>query len=235
MSTNWLANLLTSVLVGCALALTAMVVRRELFPPRDGPDLAPRRIRGARSAAAVGRTIGTIGAPVSVVVFSDFQCPFCARAHPVLEAVQRRHPDRVRLVYRHFPLDPIHPYARPAAVASECAAEQGKFAQIAALLFAQQDSLGAKPWARFAAQAGVPDTAAFERCRTSARVMANVDRDAKAARDLGISVTPTLIVGDLLRPGAITEPELERLVSEAAPGRAPVASAPRTPPPRGGT
>jgi len=149
------------------------------------------------------------------VEFSDFQCPFCARTHPVLEAARRRHPDQVAVLYRHFPLDPIHPYARRAALASECAAAQGRFAEYSAALFAQQDSIGVKPWSRFAAETGVADTAAFGRCVADARALANVERDARAGRDTDVRVTPTLVINGTLRPGAVSEAEIERLIAEA--------------------
>jgi protein-disulfide isomerase len=121
----------------------------------------------------------------------------------------------VAVLYRHLPLDEIHPHARQAAVASECAAAQGRFGEYTTALFAQQDSIGAKPWARFAAEAGVRDAAAFDRCVATARTMANVDRDARVARETKIEVTPTLVINGTLRPGALTEEELERLVAEA--------------------
>jgi protein-disulfide isomerase len=152
---------------------------------------------------------------VKIVEFSDFQCPFCARTHPAVDAVRRRYPERVAVLYRHFPLDAIHPFARPAAVASECAGRQGRFGEFATLLFAQQDSLGAKPWSRFAAQAGVADAPAFERCVRESRTLAEVDRDAKLGTATRIEVTPTLVINGTLRPGAITEAELDSLVMHA--------------------
>lgn len=216
MSRDLYADVLTGALVACALVVTAAVVRREAFPPAaQGPDLRPRAVGNWAQLVSAGRWLGRSDAPVRIVEFSDFQCPFCARTHPVLEAVRRRHPGRVSVLYRHFPLDAIHPHARPAAIASECAGEQGRFGELAALLFAQQDSLGAKPWARFAVEAGVRDTAGFERCRRDARTLAAVDRDAKAGAATGIEVTPTLVINGMLRPGAITEAELDSLVTHA--------------------
>ena len=213
---DFISNSLTGVLVACAIAITAAVVRREVFPAAaGGPDLRPRAVGNWRDLTAAGRWLGDARVPVRIVEFSDFQCPFCARTHPAVEAVRRRHPERVAVLYRHFPLDAIHPYARPAAVASECAGEQGRFGEMASWLFAQQDSLGAKPWARFAAEVGVGDAAAFERCLREPRIMANVDRDARVGADTRIEVTPTLIINGVLRPGAITEAALDSLVMRA--------------------
>jgi len=213
MSRDLYSDVLTGVLVGCALVVTAAVARREIFPAAaQGPDMKPRAVDNWAELVSAGQWLGRSDAPVRIVEFSDFQCPFCARTHPAVEAVRRRHPERVAVLYRHFPLDAIHPYARPAAVASECAAEQGRFAELATLLFARQDSLGAMPWSRFAVGAGVPDTAAFARCVRESRTMPAVDRDAKVGAATKIEVTPTLVINGILRPGAITEAELDSLV-----------------------
>ena len=217
MSRDLYSDLLTGVLVGCALVVTAAVARREIFPPAaQGPDLKPRAVGNWAQLVSAGQWLGRRDAPVRIVEFSDFQCPFCARTHPIVETIRRRHPDRVAVLYRHFPLDAIHPYARPAAVASECAAEQGRFGEFATLLFARQDSLGATPWSRFAAQAGVPDAAAFERCVRGSRTMPAVDRDAKAGAETRIEVTPTLVINGMLYPGAVTEAVLDSLVMRAS-------------------
>jgi protein-disulfide isomerase len=217
MSRNLFSTLATCVLVACALAVTAAVVRRDLFPARAAaqPSLEPRPVRNWTALLSAGEWTGPKDARVRIVEFSDFQCPFCARTHPAIEAVRRRHPTTVAVLYRHFPLDPIHPYARPAALAAECAAEQGRFAEYASLLFAQQDSIGTKPWARFAADAGVRDGAAFDRCVNELRPAAAVERDVRAGNSVKVEVTPTLVINGTLRPGAITEAGLDSLVRAA--------------------
>jgi protein-disulfide isomerase len=210
-----LSNLATAVMVACALVVTTLAVKRELFAPvaAGQPDMRPRRVDNWERLLQGGQWMGRRDAPVRIVEFSDFQCPFCAKTQPVLDAVRRRHPGRVAVLYRHFPLDAIHPYARPAAAAAECAAGQGRFEPFVTLLFAQQDSLGKKGWSSFAAEAGVPDAAAFDRCVSDARTLAAVDRDAKAGTDTQVQVTPTLIINGMLHPGALSEAELEKLVA----------------------
>ena len=221
MSRNLLSSLATGVMVACALVVTAAVVRRDLLgtPPAaaPGPDLRPRKVENWPALlAGGGQWMGRRDAPVRIVEFSDFQCPFCARAHPVLQAAIRRHPERVAVLYRHFPLDAIHPHARAAAVASECAAAQGRFEAFATLLFARQDALEARPWARFAREAGVPDSAAFARCLVSREAAARVDADARLGATTRIEVTPTLVIDGTLHPGLPTEAELEALISAAS-------------------
>jgi protein-disulfide isomerase len=220
MNRNLLSNLTSGVLVLCALVVTGAVVRREFFPPRAaGPDMSVRKVDNWAALTSAGQWLGNRDAPVRIVEFSDFQCPFCAKTHPAVEAVRRRYPDRVAVLYRHFPLDEIHPHARQAAVASECAGAQGRFGEYTTALFAQQDSIGTKSWARFAAQTGVADSAAFARCVTGAEALAIVERDTRAGRETRVEVTPTLVINGTLRPGGMTEAELERLVLEAGAGQ----------------
>lgn len=209
------STLVTGVLVTCAVLITAAVVKREFLPSAaaaPGPDLRPRKLQNAAALAQKGQVMGRPDAPVKIVEFSDFQCPFCARAQEVIENVRRRHPDRVAVVFRHFPLDAIHPHARTAAMASECAAEQGRFHAYHDALFARQDSIGTRAWEAFAADAGLRDLPAFRQCVDSRRHAAAVERDARVAAELGLEVTPSLIVNGELRPGLPTEEDLERWV-----------------------
>ena len=143
-----LDRLLTMVLVICAVATTAALVRQQFFPsavrnagPR--PDLTPREISGWDALRSTGRLReGRAEASVTLVEFSDFQCPFCAQFRLTLNKVVAKYSDRVTLVYRHFPLDEIHPYARTAALAAECAADQRRFAEFRDLLFKEQTLIG---------------------------------------------------------------------------------------------
>ena len=75
---------------------------------------------------AAGASLGPATAPIEMIEFADFECPFCLKAFPIVKQVMAAYGDRIRLVYRHFPL-PQHPNARPAAEAAQCAFEQGKF------------------------------------------------------------------------------------------------------------
>lgn len=206
----------TSLLVVCALVVTTAVVRREFFPAPAAaaqPDTEPRAVENGAELAATGQRMGPVGAPVQVVEFSDFQCPFCATFSQTLRRLRAKYPDRVAVLYRHAPLDALHPHARRAALASECAGEQGRFEPYHDRLFAQQDSIGIKPWARFAAEAGVPDTASFARCVRDERRMASVTRDADLAQKTGIRVTPSIVIGDTLYPGVVSEAELEKWIT----------------------
>lgn len=215
-----ISEAVTGLLVICALVVSAAVARREFFPSpavAAQPDTEPRPVENRAEIAAAGQRMGPVGAPVQIVEFSDFQCPFCATFSATLRTLRAKYPDRVAVLYRHAPLDAIHPHARRAALASECAAEQGRFEPYHDRLFAQQDSIGVKPWARFAAEAGVPDTAAFSRCVRDERLMPNVARDADLAKKTGINVTPSIVIDGTLIPGALSEAELEKWITGKRP------------------
>lgn len=219
MTRNFLSHLANTVLVVCAVVVTGAVVRRELLEPGAPPGPAASGVRklveGPDLASGV-RLLGRADAPVKIVVFSDFQCPFCAVFHQTLQRVRARHPDRVAVAYRHLPLDAIHPHARAAGLAAECAGEQGRFERYADLLFAQQDAIGQKAWAGFAREAGVPDVGAFDVCMAERRWAGRVDQDARLAEEMDIGVTPAFIINGTLIPGVAPEADLERWILDPA-------------------
>jgi protein-disulfide isomerase len=211
-----LPDLATGLMLCCALVITAAVVRREFFPApavAAQPDLKPRPVDNWDELAAAGQRMGPAGAPVQIVEFSDFQCPYCATFAGTLRKLRAKYPDRVAVLYRHYPIQEIHPYARTAALAAECAGQQGRFEAYHDRLFAQQDSIGSKAWERFAAEAGVGDVDTFTRCVRDERLLANVDRDAKLAEASGIRLTPSLVIDGTLIPGALSETELEKWIT----------------------
>jgi len=171
--------------------------------------------------AAEGPSMGPEDAPVTIVEFSDFQCPYCSRAEPVIRQVLDRYPERVRLVYRHMPLDSIHPRARPAAVAAVCAERQGRFWDYHAKLFENQKQLSDEDLRRYAEELDL-DVAAFEECLGSDDARQQVAADLRAGRDAGVSGTPAFFVNGIMLSGAkpvgafveVIEQELERHAAE---------------------
>ncbi len=149
-----------------------------------------------RTLAVAGRRIGPADAAVTITVFSDYQCPFCAELDSELEGIRAKHPTQVALVLRHLPLTGLHPFAFDAAVASECAANQSRFAQFHAGLFHSQSMIGTRPWADFAAEAGVADSAAFRACMQDSVSASRVRRDVALAKQLRLSRTPTVLLNE---------------------------------------
>lgn len=151
--------------------------------------------------AADGPSKGPADAAVTIIEFSDFQCPYCSRALPVLQEVMDRYPDDVRLVYRHLPLDGIHPRARVAAEASLCAEDQGKFWEYHDVLFANNRALSDEDLRGNAETIGL-DVDAFVQCMTEERFAVKVEADLEAGRAVGLSGTPAFFVNGLLLSGA---------------------------------
>ena len=151
--------------------------------------LAPPRVSLSITDAPV---IGSPSAPVRVVVFTDFECPYCNEAEQMLRRLERQYGERMAIFYRNYPL-PNHLYARPAAIAAVCAAEQGRYLQLHDLLFAHQNELAHADYEGWAQMAGL-DRTAFDRCRTSAEAAARVDRDIREGVAAGVAGTPTFFV-----------------------------------------
>ncbi len=211
-----LADAATTALTICALLITGLLVRRELDPPVAEAGPVVREVKNWRAYSATGHLLSTARAPVSIIEFADFQCPFCRQSSALVAAVVDSLHGRVDHIYRHDPLAAIHPYAMMAAVASECAGQQGKFAAYHDELFAEQDSLGKRPWSKIALDAAVPDSAAFSACiRDSAAVMPRIRADMADATKLGIQGTPAILVNDRLFPGLPTHEQLLELVNRA--------------------
>ena len=169
----------------------------------------PPVVENWRQAVAGGTPLRDTTGAVRMVVFSDFECPHCARAHPLLERVADRYAGRLTIVLRHLPL---HAHSFAAAVAAECAASQGRFDALARALYRQQDSIGVRSWMSYARDAAIPDTAAFASCVGHGRTRARVDSDVALARAVGAAGTPTVLLGGRLFKGVPDERRLDQLI-----------------------
>jgi protein-disulfide isomerase len=175
-------------------------IRISLEPPRQ------------KVAAADGPTQGPANAPIELIEFSDFQCPYCLRAHPVLKQVLSTYGDRIRFVYRNYPL-PSHPNARPAAEAAQCAAEQGKFWPYHDRLFGDQSKLGDDDLKASAAALGM-DAAKFNACFDAHKYKERVEADVQAGNEAGVNGTPAFFVNGRMLSGAQPFDEFKRVIDE---------------------
>lgn len=207
-----LMNAGVGVLVLCAVVVTGLVVRREMGASEAAPP--SQLVAGWREYASRGQRTGPASAPVTVVEFSDFQCPACRVLAERLRTLRREDPSKFAVVFRHFPL-PNHALAEPAARASECAAAQGRFEPFHDAVFAAQESLSDAAWPELATRSGVPDLAAFERCVATGE-SARVREDISAGMRLGLRVTPTLLINGERVNGAPSLETLRRMIDEAA-------------------
>jgi protein-disulfide isomerase len=163
-------------------------------------------------AAAESPAKGPANAPVEIVEFSDFQCPYCLAAKPTVNRVLEAYGDRVRFVYRNYPL-PNHPNARPAAEAAQCANSQGKFWPYHDRLFAEASKLNDVDLKRTAAELGL-DTARFNACFDSHQFRSVVDADIQAGQDAGVSGTPAFFINGRELTGAQPFEQFQRIIEE---------------------
>jgi predicted DsbA family dithiol-disulfide isomerase len=160
-----------------------------------------------------GQSRGPADARVTVVEFSDFQCPFCQRAKPVLDEIATRHPNDVRIVYRNLPLDALHPRARASAEAAACAAEGNKFWEYHDKLFANNRALGDEDLRKYAKEVGL-DAKAFDECVKARRHKDEIDADVEEARKIGITGTPAFVVNGIMMFGLQTADSLDTVIRE---------------------
>jgi protein-disulfide isomerase len=162
---------------------------------------------------AVGPQLGSQNAPVTIVEFSDFQCPFCRRLAPTLRELVKLYPTQVRLVYRNMPLSAIHHSAEGAAQAGACAAAQGKFWEMHDLMFAEQSSLSLDALKEKARRLKL-DSKVFDQCLASDSVLKTVQSDQAAAQRLGLSSTPSAFVNGRFITGALPLYRWQALIDE---------------------
>ncbi len=172
----------------------------SLAPPR-----LHRRIAG-------GRSIGPPDAPVSIVEFSDFQCPYCASLTGSLMRLRSEYLSKVRLTFKQFPL-PVHPQAAKAAEVSLCAGEQDHFWQMHDLLFGQQNAIDGARFTDLAENVGI-NIATFKECLSSHRFSAEITDDRLEAIRLGLTGTPSLFINGRLLVGSKPYEALRTIVEE---------------------
>jgi protein-disulfide isomerase len=145
--------------------------------------------------------LGSAKAAVTVIEFSDFQCPFCQRVMPTMKQLRETYGDRVRIVWKDFPLTSIHPQAFKAAEAGQCAREQGKFWEYHDRLFQNQQALQPEFLKKYAADTGL-DAAKFNTCLDTAKYAERVQAQMGVGNQLGVSSTPSVFVNGRMVSGA---------------------------------
>ena len=189
-----------AVIVLCGTVVWALAIR----PP--APREPPAGTRGTRTrtppalpaepVALGGIRQGSDTATLALIVYSEFKCPFCgAFARDTLPTLLEKYINtgKVQLVFRHFPLEGLHPFARKAAQAAECASQQGRFAPLHDAMFASQAALDGPALDAHLVRLGLRTTD-FDACMNGPAVK-RIDEDIQAGRALGVTGTPTSFIG----------------------------------------
>jgi protein-disulfide isomerase len=130
---------------------------------------------------------------VTIVEFSDYQCPFCSQAEGLVKQVLETYPKDVRLVYKQFPLTSIHPNAMPASKAALAAGRQGKFWEMHQLIFDNQRQLGPEKFTEFAEKLTL-DVPQFQKDMESPDILAQINREMQEGKSADVTGTPTIFV-----------------------------------------
>jgi protein-disulfide isomerase len=160
--------------------------------------------------AARGPSRGPDNAAVTIVEFSDFQCPYCGRVTPTVEKLMKDYDGKVRLVFRHFPLS-FHPNAAKAAEAGACAADQGKFWQMHDKMFSNQQKLTVDDLKSFAKDIGL-DQGKFDKCLDSGEKAQLVSADEKDGEQAGVTGTPAFFINGIFINGAVPYEQFKETV-----------------------
>lgn len=196
-----------------------MVLGIAIFFSKNAAPTAQAPADPALVLGTAYHALGPAAAPVTIVEFSDFQCPACKATQPLVEQVMAKYPEQVRLVYRHFPLSSIHPYAQLAAesaeVVAQLAEDETKFWEMHDLLFERQETWAAATsadavrdiFSQYAQELGI-DSAAFSERIGSEEIKQRVLSDVADASSLGLNSTPSLFVNN--QP--VTAPQLHAVV-----------------------
>jgi len=224
-----------ALIVGAAVLGAAVLIEQSL--KRTGDELASLRkeiasLSAARPAAPSApsarrgpdpnerHTVSVAGAPakgpgsakVTLVEFSDFQCPFCRRVNPTLDRIRQEFGEQVRVVFKHLPLG-IHPKAPAAHAAAEAAHRQGKFWEMHDLIFSDPANLSPERFREYAGQLGL-DLERYDRDLKDPAVQARVGADLKEAEALGVSGTPAFFVNGRYLSGALPFESFKLLIDQ---------------------
>ena len=180
-------------------------------------DAAQKLLSDRETAIGKSPQSGAEQGEVLLIEFSDFECPFCASAHTVVNEFMKKHGDRVTLVYKHFPLVQIHDQAVPAALASWAAMQQGKFWEYHDALFTNQERLGEELYLEIATNLKL-DIEKFQTDIASEAAAKAIQADLQLSGELGLSGTPTFFMNGKKLAGALSlesmEAELENITAD---------------------
>lgn len=212
---------LSIVLTIAAVAAAAVLVEGRLNPPAAAS--TARRVEKLKDWEDVSRlasiALGELDRPVKLEVFTDFECPFCARMDSVISKLEEEYPRAIGRHVIHFPI-PSHANAMNAARVFQCAAVQGRASEMHHLLYANQAAFARSPWLALAVEARVPDIQKFDACHRGTEQDMKIGGGVDLAERFSISSTPSVVInGWLVHPA--TPEAISKSVTAAVAGRSP--------------
>jgi predicted DsbA family dithiol-disulfide isomerase len=156
---------------------------------------------------------GPAAAPVTLVEFADFECPYCGGLFPTLQKIQEEYKEKLRVVYVEFPLSSIHPHAEKAAEAALCANEQGKFWEMHDAMFADQTNLTVSDLKKKASQLTL-DTGIFDACIDGGKYLSQIKSDLSQGVEAGVSGTPAMFINGRFLQGNLPFGEIQRVIDD---------------------
>lgn len=198
-------GLLIGMLTGYLIWGTNAVVAEATGQASDVTDLASQMENLPRYDISISEddpVLGPEDAPITIIEFADFQCPFCQRhAQETYPQLVEQYGDEIRFIYKDFPLSSIHPEAYPAALAGQCALAQNKFWEYHDLLYSARLELGRETYLAYAQELGL-DMDAFTNCLDDQTYAQTVQEDYNVGTNLGVSSTPTFFINGVAVVGA---------------------------------
>lgn len=224
---NWLSRTTDAGLILLVMLMAVLLLRRE-FGERGGQATSsdtrntPTYSALVDSNTTTGHLSGSVDAVAKFVVFNDLECPFCAAFHKTLGEARARHRGSVSVRFVHFPLN-SHRFAKPAALAVECAGKVGRFDSMVDVVFKKQDSLGLASWRSLAAEANVSPLDEFERCLAAGTgQFLDIEAGVRFGRSLNAPGTPTIYVNGWKLLAPPDSSEIDDMISRIHSGKSPV-------------
>lgn len=217
---RYLPFVIIAVVLCSAVVVAALLLRNPSPPQASATQPLTTQSSGPQPGADPPRSKGNPNAPVVIEEFGDLQCPPCGALHPELNKIESEYGERVRLIFRHFPLTQMHPYALEAAQATEAAGLQGKFWEMHDWMYDHQQEWTNAPNVRqiFLQQAqnlGL-DVEKFRQDMGSAEVKQRIILDYRRGMSLGVLGTPTLFInGQQVKADNMTSDGLRALINSA--------------------
>lgn len=196
---------------GTVAGTTNLVNTNTAAPAPSAPAPSGGNLAAVSPVTDADHIRGNKNAKVTLIEYSDFECPFCKRHKPTLDQLLSQYDGDVRLVYRHFPLTSIHPNAQKSAEASECAGEQGKFWEYHDILFDNAPALAPANLKSYAGQLGL-NQSQFDSCLDGGKFASLVSKQASEAQRAGITGTPGTFVNDQLVRGAFPISQFQQII-----------------------